>query len=508
LIRVSTDKQDVARQRADMERLKKKFNAEIVRVIELQGVSGTATLDDRQVQQVLRELENPDIDGLGLSSLDRLFRPGKRFGQYAMLDSFIDAHKKMWACREGEVDPATRDGAAKCTAAFGQAGAEWRNILETSTDGRRQALEAGRPVNTTPVFGHIYIDKHHGGPRYEIDQAKAGIARDFFGWAATGTTSHAIAARLNDLGIKSNGYNGQPGGLWSSKVVRQMLRNTSYIGRKKQGDTFIDVPRIIDDQTFADAQRMMEKNKTTKSGRPSNKYLLRHYLFCSCGHRMRANAGRKKTGKHCPVYICGRIDRGYHRLCDQSQVQVKMLEPVAWKSIWEVLTNPDLLLSLGRAYMDSLPKDSGLESIEAQLSEMQAHLARIKEMTERRMYTLNEGAAKCDAIRTEIAKLEETLHRAGRVVELPPLERVKATCRAITEGPEPEDYDLRRGVLEGLIDLRMEYGDGELEIQGQVPIAAVPAKSTSSDGKYWDSGINADPNTFACIPFILRKRVA
>src|SRR4051812_26531669 len=97
LLRVSTDKQDVARQRTDIERLRSRFGVEVVRTLELLGVPGTATLDDMQVRQVLDDLALPDVDGIGLSSLDRLFRPGKKYGQFAILDRFVDEGKKIWS---------------------------------------------------------------------------------------------------------------------------------------------------------------------------------------------------------------------------------------------------------------------------------------------------------------------------------------------------------------------------------------------------------------------------
>jgi hypothetical protein len=513
LIRVSTDKQDIKRQEKDIERIVQKYGAEIVRVIPLEGVSGTATLDDSQVQQILDELQNPDIDGLGLSSLDRLFRPGKRFRQYIMLDYFIDARKRMWTVREGEVDPATAEGATKCTAAFGAAGAEWRNKLQESTDGRRTALEAGRPINCTPVYGHVYVDKHHGGPRFELDQIKADVARNFFGWVRDGMTPYAVASRLNNLGILSNGYNGKPPGLWNDRVIRQMLHNTSYMGRKKQGDTFLPVPRIIDDETWEDVQRILATNKARVQGRPSNRYLLRTFLWCAkpgCGHRMMSNPGHKSRGKSRPAYVCANVEHypPHRRICHAPQITCTILEAAAWSVIWEMLTNPELLLSMGQAYIDALPRDTEAESIEAILSEHRAHLARVKEMTERRMYSLKIGDEKCQAIQAEIAKLEDRLRRAGRVTLLPSLERVKASCRAITEPGEPTDYDLRRHVLQGLPGLRMDYFDGDLEISGEVNIAGQADKETTSAGRYSDSGINGYPSTFGAIPFILKKRVA
>jgi DNA invertase Pin-like site-specific DNA recombinase len=513
LIRVSTDKQDMKRQRADIERIKQKYGAEIVRVIPLEGVSGTATLDDEQVQQILRELENPDIDGLGLSALDRLFRPGKGFGQYVMLDRFIHTHKKMWTVQEGEVDPATNEGADKCTSAFGHAGAEWRRIRQNTMDGRREALAIGRPINTTPVYGHIYIDRHHGGPRYELDETKAVIARDFFYSVRGGVTPYAVACKLNGAGIRSNGHNGKAPGLWSDKVIRQMLRNPAYKGQKRQGNTFLPVPRIVEDDVWEDVQKILDTNKARVQGRPSGRYLLRSFLWCAqCTHRMTSNPGHKSHDHHTPAYVCGNVEPKppHRRLCHAPQIPCTILELAAWSAIWELLINPELLLSMARAYNDSLPQNTEVESIQSQLSELCGHRARVIEMTECGMFTVQQGRQKLMAMAAEISQLEEKIRRAGRVVQLPSIERVQASCRAITgneEGAEPEDYDLRRHVLEGLPDLKMMYADGELEINGQIPVAGEPGKATSG-GKYSDSNLSAYPSTFAAIPFILKRRIA
>ena len=56
LLRVSSDRQDVARQRGDMQLLQRRFGVTIARTLHLQGVSGTAVLDNKQIQQILRDL--------------------------------------------------------------------------------------------------------------------------------------------------------------------------------------------------------------------------------------------------------------------------------------------------------------------------------------------------------------------------------------------------------------------------------------------------------------------
>ena len=65
LLRISTNAQDNARQKADIERLKKKFGLEIVETIELDGVSGRRVLQNPRFLQILDDLRRRrDVDGL------------------------------------------------------------------------------------------------------------------------------------------------------------------------------------------------------------------------------------------------------------------------------------------------------------------------------------------------------------------------------------------------------------------------------------------------------------
>jgi hypothetical protein len=50
-------------------------------------------------------------------------------------------------------------------------------------------------------------------------------------------------------------------------------------------------------------------------------------------------------------------------------------------------------------------------------------------------------------------------------------------CIARDHGSEPKTYERRRSILEGIIDLRMNCHDGDLEIEGKVPM---PASAPSS----------------------------
>jgi len=77
------------------------------------------------------------------------------------------------------------------------------------------------------------------------------------------------------------------------------------------------------------------------------------------------------------------------------------------------------------------------------------------------------------------------------VVSLPPLHAAQAALREITSGPEPTTYEHRRSILEGIIDLRMNYYDGDLEIRGKIPVPDAKTVSPSTK-KNWYSRIGAN----------------
>jgi DNA invertase Pin-like site-specific DNA recombinase len=75
LLRVSTDGQDVSRQRTDVRRVIDAFKLDCLRTEEVVDVSGRHVMADPQFQRVFRDLERSDVGGVVVSALDRLFRP-------------------------------------------------------------------------------------------------------------------------------------------------------------------------------------------------------------------------------------------------------------------------------------------------------------------------------------------------------------------------------------------------------------------------------------------------
>jgi DNA invertase Pin-like site-specific DNA recombinase len=163
LLRVSTDGQDVARQRSDIEKLKKLHSLEIIRTLELIGISGTTTLSNEEVQQVLREVQQPGVDGLAVSSVDRLFRP-QRGSHFGILEGLQEARKTIWTVRDGTIEVWTDSGWTRAMEAGVRAGSELREIARRCRDGKAEKRMSGAHVNGNERLPDgLRFDKRSGG---------------------------------------------------------------------------------------------------------------------------------------------------------------------------------------------------------------------------------------------------------------------------------------------------------------------------------------------------------
>ena len=151
------------------------------------------------------------------------------------------------------------------------------------------------------------------------------------------------------------------------------------------------------------------------------------------------------------------------------------------------------------------PESKSLATLKQERTKLQAKIKTTRRMIQDSAMPYSQGLGDIRAAESRVNAIAQELAAAGSVIELPTRRQVEAAVREILAGPEPTTYDGRSPILERIRELKMMYYDHTLEITGKIPI---PAKSTTSSEKNWDRGVDGNPNTFACIPFILKKRVA
>lgn len=522
LLRVSSDKQDVARQEYDTAENREQFNLNVLRTIRLK-ISGTKVLTNEDVQHMIEELQRPGVDAVSISAIDRLFRPQDYEG-LLMLQYFHKHRKALISTKEGYVEPWTDRGWEICMTAAQKAGSELRELKRRTKGGRRKAHAEKRMCNTTPPYGYAYVSKYErdadGRCQYfKEDPAESSIAglskkqvvRDIFHWRFYNQMrTSTIQRTLNKKGILTAGRPGGKPGPWSRQVVIQLLKNRHYVGEHWEGGTMLPCPQFVEREVFDGVQKMWAEAKAMTNGRPSVKHLLVSFLRCrKCGRRYRTYHARR------PYYICGNYDyKLRQQRCLSLQVACHKLDALVWGDIWRHLTDADVLLANARAYYDALPSSGAARKLEAELAAVTARMERTRRMVRTGTEDEDTGTRLILEDKRRIAEIEAELHMAGSVMTLPPAYVIESACRRIATGPEPGTFAERRPILEKLVDFKVTFGADEsgkrvVEIEGKIPVPeAVKKPGFSRKGAKCNDGESGYYTSTLAIPFRIKRTVA
>ncbi len=181
--------------------------------------------------------------------------------------------------------------------------------------------------------------------RLEIDEAQAAIVRrivDMFlgqnGYPRMGLIP--IAKRLTAEGVPT-AYGARG---WRTGVIRLLLTGKEILGIFERMGQTLEFPElaIIDIQVWDEIQAVMQANRNLTSRTRSYPYLFSGFVKCTCGGGM--------CGRHLGMgnslryryyhYICQRRAAQKHLVdCKERGINVKILEPLVWNWLVDLLTD-------------------------------------------------------------------------------------------------------------------------------------------------------------------------
>lgn len=147
--------------------------------------------------------------------------------------------------------------------------------------------------------------KYFGGSvplGYKVDEQKnfvvneevAPLVKTMFEMLVGGNTYADIIRYLNERGLKTS-----RGGKWNKSSFHRIFSNRRYLGKYIYHGEKIDgdMPRLIDDELFAEAQKVLARYAAAPSrGKAKVEYLLSDKLICGhCGNKM---TGISSTSKN------------------------------------------------------------------------------------------------------------------------------------------------------------------------------------------------------------------
>ena len=227
-----------------------------------------------------------------------------------------------------------------------------------------------------------------------ICEHEAVVIREIFELAYThGYGAQSIANHLN-----CHGYKNRSGANWHPATIQSIMRNVTYTGILRSGDTFSPVQenlRIIDDKTFNGVKAMLQvrsrKYQGTRSA-PLNtrgKSLLAGNIFCGhCGARLcitTSGKGRPRADGTDPVrmrYCCQTRTRKHEDCGGQTGYTVSKVDGIIETVILSIFArvrhiNREEIIS-ARNENDLLARKEHIKTLKSDCQKAESDLKRLQ----------------------------------------------------------------------------------------------------------------------------------
>lgn len=483
-VRVSSDEQaqagtiqnqiEFARRYCDLHQLP------IAEIYADEGVSGTVPFDERPAgARLLADAQAGKFGAVLVYRIDRLARSTR---------ILLDTHDMLKAAgvplrsMTEPFDTSTPLGEFIMTMLGSLAALERATIVERMTLGKHRAAREGRWMGGTPPFGYRVEGPEHNRRLVIHPEEAAVVARIFHLYVHEDMGLAQIADLLNAEGVLSPfAGRGQqtkrwPEGerRWNTGTLSRLLRNTAYVGRyhagKRSGQEIaeFETPRIVDDQTFAAAQRLLGERFVEASRNARRLYLLRGLIRCFCGRAVVGN-GRQQPPQH--YYTCS-AERGRH-----FRIRAEVIESIVVHDIAAWARDPGPVIEqlrerLRERLAEAREAAAALDDVRAQLAAKQPEADAVIALYRKGRITEAQLDAQLDALNAEIATLEvrqqELFNRqaAAQSQETALLSaetllgQLREGADELEQGTGPEADKLRQEIVKLLVSQIVVQSDG------------------------------------------------
>ena len=155
-----------------------------------------------------------------------------------------------------------------------------------------------------------------------VNEDTAPIVRKLFEMFVAGYNYADLIHYMNERGIPT-----ATGGKWNKSSFHRIFSNRRYLGKYIFHDEEIDggMPQLIDDELFAEAQKVLAKYAAAPSrGKAKVEYLLSEKLLCGkCAHKMTGISSTSKSGKIHHYYKCVGVSKS---VCDKRTIRKQFIE--------------------------------------------------------------------------------------------------------------------------------------------------------------------------------------
>ncbi|MDK2792985.1 MAG: site-specific recombinase [Deferribacteres bacterium] len=324
-IRVSTDEQarsgySVEAQKKNLTEYCKRYNFNLIDYYIDSGFSG-AKLKRPELQRLVADVEQGVIDSVIVWRMDRLSRKMKHL--LYLLDLFEKNDVNFYSMTEN-FDAKTPVGKLLINMLGSIAEFERESIIQ-----RINAVKETRKMKKKLPLGNPPLGYKIENNQFIYDE-KAHVIKKIFEMYIYGYKPKKIASVLNQ-----EGYRTKDGNIFTRASVWRIVKNHTYAGLIEINGKLVkgNIEPIVDEQTFYQAQKIIESRRIEKKKNPE-KHLLTGLIYCKCGSTMHSNASSNKRRYKCSAKVLYFSDS-----CDSKGVKADFIEYQVASLIQDIIKN-------------------------------------------------------------------------------------------------------------------------------------------------------------------------
>lgn len=367
---------------------------QVVNVYADRHISGKSLVGRDEFQRMLDDADDGLFDAVIVWKIDRFGRNRNdtAVSKMRLKRAGVKLHYAMETVPEGP------EGIILESLLEGLAEYYSEDLRQKVTRGIREAAKKGKWVAGVLPYG--YKKDNDGRPM--IDDEKAAIVREIFKLHNAGNNTPTIERILASKGV-----------IIKKATIYRILKNDRYLGRWEIAGVIIDVPAIIDENTFNETQKHFATSRGG-SGKALTEYLLTNKCTCGlCGSLLIGDSGRNKTGKMYSYYKCSK--RKHDNACELPAMSAAKLETLVLENTRDKMLTDDVINKIADRALDIQKNDTtgaSIARLENALRDVRTKRKNILTAIENGAYTpefnqrLNELACTEENLEIDLAKLK------------------------------------------------------------------------------------------------------
>lgn len=334
-IRVSTDNQDLERQRVLIRKYCENKGYSLLRIEEDYAISGTVS--NRNGLNSILNITNSVADMVVVSELSRLSRQDDIFETLTQIHTIIrnvdlvilDEPDKVYESGKTII---LSDFLMLAIKAYGAAD-ERKKIVSRMTTGKDSKVQAfplmltdsNIPTGFKAVPNPNYIKGATPKMLLVEDEERMQLVRDIFNYVANGLSLGKTAEKLNMLGYRT--ARNKP---FYEQSVRTIINDSIYNGVRYWKGMKLELPvKFISDEIWNLAHKKVQENKNYSGEAQKHYNPLKGIIKCPCGQT--SMYGRTSS---CITYRClDRIKMGIKSPCTNVGIKAETLIYAVWKDV-------------------------------------------------------------------------------------------------------------------------------------------------------------------------------